>query len=375
MYSVDGISFKEAGDKDMMLLDNTDAGVSQPTVDLSGIAELQNVNASKSITFRLYAWGATSVTGGLAFGRYDGSDCLSLIGNLQKEEKVLNAWQFYIDNGVISTGKEETYTSTTTDESVTESILTRGQGASITTSGHVGGFIAYFTPSVSKQTALANNCYLEFRMKPRPGNEMSLTSLDSRLRRQEFSAFNYRWMYSLNGTDFNEIGSSDCTVSDFAVNNGYVQPSINLSDYRDLQMVPDNKTVTFRLYAWGGIETTTTQKHFGFGQSKLATGPALKVSGSAQATTSTTAPEAVKNRIFIHYTLSSGLKVDYENNSNNTSAIFQIKDTMGKLLYSDKFSLQPGSNIVYLPCVLNNAVYIFTLNSDNITKSIKFTNQ
>lgn len=375
MYSVDGINFKEAGDNDMMLLDNTDTGVNQPSVDLSGIAELQNINSSKTITFRLYAWGATSATGGLAFGRYDGNDCLSLIGSLQKEEKVLNAWQFYIDNGVISTGKEETYTSTTTDESVTESILTRGQGANITTSGHVGGFIAYFTPSVSKQTAVANNCYFEFQMKPKPGNEMSLSSLDSRLRRQEFSAYIYRWMYSLNGTDFTEIGSSDGTLSDFAVNNGYVQPTLNLSDCRDLQMIPDNKTVTFRLYAWGGTETTTTQKHFGFGQSKLATGPALKVSGSTQAATSTTAPEVSKNRIFIHYSLSTGLKVDYENNNNNTNAIFEIKDTMGKLLYSNKFGLQPGANIVYLPCVLNNGVYIFTLNSDNFTKSIKFTNQ
>lgn len=375
MYSLDGINFKEAGDRDVMLLDNTDSGVSQPPVDLSGIAELRNVNASKTITFRLYAWGANSATGGLAFGRYTGNDCLSLTGSLQKDEKVLNAWQFYNDNGMISTGKEDTYTSTTTDESVAESILTRGQGAAITSSGHVGGFIAYFTPSISKQTAVANNCYFEFRMKPKPGNEMSLSSLDARLRRQEFSAYNYRWMYSQNGNDFTEIGSEDCTISDFAVNNGYVQPTINLSGYSDLQMVTENKTVTFRLYAWGGTETTTTQKHFGFGQSKIATGPALKVSGSAQAATSTAIPEDNKNRIFIHYSLSTGLKVDYENNSNSTCGIFEIKDTMGKLLYSDKISLQQGSNIVYLPCVLNNGVYIFTINSDNIAKSIKFTNQ
>lgn len=374
MYSLDGVNFKEAGDKDVVFLDNTDTGVIQESVDLSGIAELQQVNSSKIITFRLYAWGAGSATGGLAFGRYTGADCLSVNANIQKEEKILNAWQFYIDNGIISTGKEETYTSTTTDSTVIESILTRGSGATTTSSGHTGGFIANFTPSVSKQSALSGNCYFEFRMKAKPGYLMSLFALDTRLRRQEFSAYIYRWMYSLNGVDFTELGNSDGTLNEFAVNAGYIQPTLYLNDYQDLQNIPENKTVTFRLYAWGGTETTTTQKHFGFGQSKLATGPALKVSGSTSQLTSVSHFTTAKNGISVHYSENSGLKVIYENAGNPEYATFEIRDTMGKLFYTQKNNLLAGTNVFYLPCMLNKGVYIFTTNSSSYTKSFKFTN-
>ena len=375
MYSVDGINFKEAGDKDVMFLDNTDTGVIQESIDLSGITELQRINSSKTITFRLYSWGASSTTGGLAFGRYTGADCLSVNGNLQIEEKVLNAWQFYIDNGIISTGKEEAYTSTTTDDAVTESLLTRGQGAATSSSGHTGGFIAYLTPSPDKQSALTNNCYFEFRMKAKPGYLMSLFALDARLRRQEFSACNYRWMYSLNGVDFTEIGSADYTLNEFAVNAGYVQPTLYLTEYQDLQNIPENKTVTFRIYAWGGTETTTTQKNFGFGQSKLATGPALKVSGTTSVVTSSN-PSSVddNNPVSINYSQSTGLKVFYANNNNDNYAIFEIRDIMGKLVYSNKQNLQYGSNIFYLPFTLNKGIYVFTAKNTKYIKSIKFTN-
>jgi len=56
-------------------------GTARPTIDLSGIANLQNVPAGTSVTFRLYAWGATNATGTYAVGRLTGDD-LKFMGNV-----------------------------------------------------------------------------------------------------------------------------------------------------------------------------------------------------------------------------------------------------------------------------------------------------
>ncbi len=48
-----------------------DTGVVMPSVNLSGVPALQNV---KKVTYRLYAWGATTTAGTFAFGRLAGDD-------------------------------------------------------------------------------------------------------------------------------------------------------------------------------------------------------------------------------------------------------------------------------------------------------------
>jgi len=49
-------------------------GLAMPKIDLSGVANLQNVIAGTTITFRLYAWGATTGVGTFAIGRLAGDD-------------------------------------------------------------------------------------------------------------------------------------------------------------------------------------------------------------------------------------------------------------------------------------------------------------
>jgi hypothetical protein len=49
-------------------------GLAQTQINLSGIAELQNVSSIETITFRLYGWGATNSTGTFAIGRLTGND-------------------------------------------------------------------------------------------------------------------------------------------------------------------------------------------------------------------------------------------------------------------------------------------------------------
>lgn len=67
-YSIDGSTFTEIGSEVSFTSTATD-GVAQPQIDLSGIAALQNVTAN-TITFRLYAWGASATGGTFAIGRY-----------------------------------------------------------------------------------------------------------------------------------------------------------------------------------------------------------------------------------------------------------------------------------------------------------------
>ncbi len=67
-YSKDGINFFDIG-TDISFTSIAD-GVDQSTIDLSVISELQNVPATTTITFRLYAWGGTNAGSTFAIGRY-----------------------------------------------------------------------------------------------------------------------------------------------------------------------------------------------------------------------------------------------------------------------------------------------------------------
>jgi peptidoglycan hydrolase-like protein with peptidoglycan-binding domain len=58
-------------------------GTARPTINLSGIADLQNITAGTSVTFRLYAWGATNATGTFAIGRLAGDD-LKFMGTVEQ---------------------------------------------------------------------------------------------------------------------------------------------------------------------------------------------------------------------------------------------------------------------------------------------------
>lgn len=371
MYSTDNVNFIELGNEDVVFLDNTDNGVVQADIDLSSIAELQNVKSGTTIIFRLYAWGSTSSTGGLAIGRYTGNNCLEVYGTVSEDISILNAWQFYDDGGVISTGREINYASTTTNNAVEVSTLTRGSGNTITSSGHTGGFIGYMSLSQTKQGAIDNNSYFEFQVQPKAGMEISFYAIDAKLRRQEFSAYKYRWMYSLNGTDFSDLGSSDGEITEFAENSGYVQPTLLLNTYPELSSVMAGTTVTVRLYAWGGVETTTTRKHFGFGQSKLATGPSLKISGSVQSTTTTAQSLKTTDNSLKVYVVENGLKLMYNSNEGLTTRVV-LQDLLGRTLLNQQVQFNTGQNSLIVPCQLNSGLYILIFSNSKYNGSVKF---
>lgn len=85
-YSIDGTAFFDAGVSDISYTGTATGGNDQSSVDLSGIAALQNVPHTTLITFRLLGWGASATTGTFAIGRSATSDpadvSLALSGTL-----------------------------------------------------------------------------------------------------------------------------------------------------------------------------------------------------------------------------------------------------------------------------------------------------
>jgi len=80
-YSTDGNTFSEIG-TDVSFTSIAD-GVAQSQIDLSGITALQNVTNLTTLTFRIYAWGASNISATFAFARYPAgvtTNCLVIGG-------------------------------------------------------------------------------------------------------------------------------------------------------------------------------------------------------------------------------------------------------------------------------------------------------
>jgi len=71
MYSLDGANFIPLGTADDEFVNNYTEGIDQPSIDLSTVADLQQVGSHQEVTFRLYVWGFTVGvgTGTFAIGR------------------------------------------------------------------------------------------------------------------------------------------------------------------------------------------------------------------------------------------------------------------------------------------------------------------
>ena len=188
----------------------------------------------------------------------------------------LVAWQFALPEA--SDGRDRSAKSTTTDSDVEQSLLTRGPSA-VAKQGNSRGFSGNFPVDASRKQAKSSGAYYQFTVKAKKGHKVSLSSLDAVLRRQAESAHVYRWMYSLNGKDFVEVGNDDVIINELS-NSGEKQPRIDLSEFKDLQNVSSSKTITFRIYAWGGVSKSGSQIAFGFGKSNTKGSNVLAVNGS-----------------------------------------------------------------------------------------------
>lgn len=289
MYSLDGgNTFNEIGSPVTPDVSEVDVnnGVMQPTIDLSGIAELKNLSAYTRVTFRLYAWGGTTPAAGsesyinFGFGKSTSSiPSIAIEGDVVDYISNAYAWNFYG-----SKGTETQYYCTSRNYNLELANLTRGAGAP-GTNGNGNGFSANLTVSSTLEEAETNQTYFEFSLKPNSGASASLSGINSNIRTQTYSAKTYQWKYSVNGGAFIAIGSP-VTVdpTEVNVNNGVEQALIDLSGISDLQNIPSTSIVTFRLYAWGGSTPAVdaadkTNVNFGFGKSTTTT-PSLTINGT-----------------------------------------------------------------------------------------------
>ena len=88
-YNKNDDAFTEIGTNDVAFLYKTNNGINEPSIDLSRIADLQNLKSTDVVSFRLYAWGATDSNGGFAIGIYSGENCLSLSGDIAETTSVI----------------------------------------------------------------------------------------------------------------------------------------------------------------------------------------------------------------------------------------------------------------------------------------------
>lgn len=186
--------------------------------------------------------------------------------------KPLVSWSF--DAGFL--GNETTSRSTYTNDALEASILNRGPGISAQKASN--SFASAFPVRTSLQAAEKAGDYYQFNVKAKSGKKIALTSIGVVLRVQAEAPKNYIWKYSTDGGyNFTNIGAPITISTGFNDNNGIQQPQVELSGIKELQNIPSDKKVVFRLYAWGGT-SPTANNGFRIGKSNAFI-PALVVNG------------------------------------------------------------------------------------------------
>ncbi|WP_339611238.1 hypothetical protein [uncultured Planktosalinus sp.] len=80
-YSIDGVNFIDIGTVINWGVTTSGAGNPQQAINLSGVNDLQNINSSTTITFRVVCWGATGTGGTWYFNDFGAGDDLIIRGN------------------------------------------------------------------------------------------------------------------------------------------------------------------------------------------------------------------------------------------------------------------------------------------------------
>ncbi len=150
------------------------------------------------------------------------------------------------------------FSPTTVNENLTVGGLTRGGG--ITTGGtvpaNVWGGTGWDTSATSVSAAISANEFATFTIKANAGYEVSFSSINVNFRRSSGGPNSFQWQYSLNGTDFSNIGSVFSYTG--TESDGLAQTSITLSAISSLQSVTESTTVSFRLVMFNASSSTGT---------------------------------------------------------------------------------------------------------------------
>lgn len=261
-YSLDGLNFTEIQKSDNIMVGDAEGDI-QPTMDLSAIPALQNIDETKTVTFRLYAWGATTSSGGFGIGRYPAGDAtpsLALSGNVVDNSVELAKWNYNL------AGNDSPINANTLNANVQQATLSRGPGvvyANNSTLSYVGTFAA----GANFTTAQSSGAYFQAALTLNTSKNVNLSTIKARLRTSNAgSVKNYKWYYSLDNVNYYEVNSGNASIG-FTNTQGEDQPEVSLKHLANLKSLSANATVYFRLYAWGAdLTATTSERGFGFGK-------------------------------------------------------------------------------------------------------------
>ena len=162
------------------------------------------------------------------------------------------AWDF---NG--NARNEVTVNATTNNANLNTSSISRGSGLEIPPTPPVNTFSADDYNNFGTQgDAITSNDYLQFQVSAINGYQVSLSTLDATFRRSSTGPNAFIWRYSLDGTNFTDIGTTISYLTNPAT--GTAQTQIILSGIAALQNVVSGTTITFRLYGWGATGSSGT---------------------------------------------------------------------------------------------------------------------
>jgi len=170
---------------------------------------------------------------------------VTICGNAQ-----IAAW----NNNGLSGVTAGSLNATTNNANLNTSVLSRGSG--IVASSLTGGYASNTWTDASQALAITNNRYYQAVISAATNYKVSLSTLDSKLRRTSTGPNAYIWRYSTDGTNFTDIGTAVSFTT--TGTGGDVQPQIVLSGITALQNVASGTTITLRLYAWGGSAAAGT---------------------------------------------------------------------------------------------------------------------
>ncbi len=200
---------------------------------------------------------------------------------------------------------------TTNDGNLNTSVLSRGSGITATSLG--GGYASSGWNVSTEALAVSGNKYYQATINAASGFQVSLSTLDWKVRNTSTGAQTVIWAYSTDGSNFTDIGSPISLGT--TPSGGTVQAQISLSGISALQNVPNSTTITFRLYGWGASASTGTLA-FGTGNvNSLAFGGTTGSAGATPALSVTASSLAFGNQAV---TTNSTSKVDSLSGTNLT---------------------------------------------------------
>lgn len=164
-----------------------------------------------------------------------------LLPCLAQAQTTILAW-----NLTQATGNEVTYGATTTNAHLAAATLSRSGTTTVAT-----GQARSFTSSSFTQATKGDQGYM-FSITPAANYAVSLNTINVKLRNVNSATASgpqgsLRWQYSLDGTNFTDLGTADIAMPPTGAN-GSVQTPLDISNTTALQNVTG--TITLRLVAW-----------------------------------------------------------------------------------------------------------------------------